>query len=124
MITWKLINWKQEISSTPKIENSIAVISFENQTGDSSLDYLQQAIPNLLITNLENTGLFYVATWERLHDLLRQIGKENIDVIDRDIGFELCRREGIESIVLGSFIQAGDAFATDVKILDVNSKNC
>ncbi|TET73040.1 MAG: serine/threonine protein kinase [Candidatus Aminicenantes bacterium] len=29
----------------PKIENSIAVISFENQTGDKSYDYLQKAIP-------------------------------------------------------------------------------
>jgi len=30
--------------------------------------------------------------------------------------------EGVESIVLGSFIKAGDIFATDVKVLDVETK--
>jgi len=118
---WQLLPEK-EVYLAPKIENSIAVISFENQTGDEAYDYLERGIPNLLITNLENTGLLYVATWERMSDLLKQIGKEDVDVIDRDSGFELCRREGIESIVIGSFIKAGEVFATDIKVLDVESK--
>ena len=60
----------------PKIENSIAIISFENLTGDKNKDFYQKSIPNLLITNLENTGYFYVVTWERLHDLLKQMAAE------------------------------------------------
>ncbi|MGB6340662.1 MAG: tetratricopeptide repeat protein, partial [Candidatus Aminicenantaceae bacterium] len=40
-----------------------------------------------------------------------------------DLGFELCRQNGIEAIVLGSFIKAGEMFATDVKVLDVTTKN-
>jgi len=53
------------------------VISFKNQTGDKAYDYLQEAIPNLLITNLEQAGYLHVATWERMRDLLKQIGKED-----------------------------------------------
>lgn len=107
-----------------KIENSIAVISFENQTGDDSFDYLQKAIPNLLITNLENIGIFYVPTWERLQDLIRQKGREGrLELIDTDLGFELCRLEGIQAIVLGTFTRAGDMFVTDVKVLDVETKD-
>jgi len=112
---------RQQAAAT--IENSIAVISFENQTGDQKYDYLRKAIPNLIITNLENTSFFYVATWERLFDLLRQMGKKDLEIIDRDLGFDLCRREGIEYIVLGSFTKAGNTFATDVKVLEVKSKN-
>ncbi|MFB0565248.1 MAG: protein kinase [Candidatus Aminicenantaceae bacterium] len=121
LIIWQLLPQK-EVALAPKIENSIAVISFKNQTGDKAFDYLQEAIPNLLITNLENTGYLYVATWERMNDLLEQMGKEDVKLIDRNLGFELCRMEGIEAIVLGSFIKAGDIFATDVKVLDVESK--
>jgi tetratricopeptide (TPR) repeat protein len=121
VIVWQLLPQK-EVVSAPKIENSIAVISFNNQTGDRAYDYLQDAIPNLLITNLEQSGSLYVATWERMRDLLKQMGKKDIEVIDRDLGFELCRREGIEAIVLGSFIKAGDIFATDIKVLDVETK--
>ncbi len=74
VLTLKLLP-KKEIALAPKIENSIAVISFENQTGDKTYDYLQKAIPNLLITSLEQTESLYVSTWERMRDLLKQIGK-------------------------------------------------
>ena len=121
VVIWKMIPEKKAPAAA-QIENSIAVISFKNQTGDNAYDYLQEAIPNLLITNLENTGYLHVATWERMRDLLEQSGREDTKEIDENIGFELCRREGIESIVLGSIIKAGETFATDVKVLDVQSK--
>ena len=104
-------------------KHSIAVISFENQTGNSSYDYLQKAIPNLLITNLEQSKYLSVTTWERLHDLLKQKGKEDVGFIDSDLGFGLCRQERIKALVLGSFVKAGDTFVTDVKVFDVETKN-
>ncbi|MDH4271107.1 MAG: tetratricopeptide repeat protein, partial [Candidatus Aminicenantes bacterium] len=121
LVVWRLIP-KTKAVPAPKIENSVAVIDFENQTGDKSYDYLQKAIPNLLITKLEQTGNLYVPTWERLRDLLRQLKKENVGVITGDLGFELCRLEGIKAIVLGSFTKAGNMFATDVKLLDAETK--
>jgi len=121
LVLWQVLS-REKIISAPIIDNSIAVISFENQTGDKTYDYLQKAIPSLLITSLENAGSFYVATWERMYDLLRQMGKGEVQNIGRDLGFDLCRREGIQAIVIGSFIKMGDTFATDVKVLDVASK--
>jgi len=106
----------------PKIENSIAVISFKNQTGDPAYDYLQDVIPNLLITNLENSGLFSVTTWERMKDVLNQMGVRHAEVIDSDLGFELCRREGIQAIAIGTFSKAGEVFIMDVKVLDAETK--
>ncbi len=100
----------------------IAVIGFVNQTGDSTYDYLQAAIPNLLITSLERSRFLRVATWERMQDLLRQSGRPAIEVIDKDTGFELCRMDGIQTVVLGTITRAGDTFATDVKVLDVGTK--
>jgi len=102
--------------------HSIAVISFKNQTGDKAFDYLQEAIPNLLITSLEQSRYLRVATWQRMKDVLRQLGKDAGGLIDEDLGFELCRKEGIEAIVLGSFVKAGEMFATDVKVLESGTK--
>jgi len=121
VVIWQLLPQK-EVVLAPKIKNSIAVISFKNQTGDKAYDNLRVAIPDLLITNLENTGNLHVATWERMHDLLKQMGKGDVEIIDEDLGFELCRREGIEAIVLGSFIKAGEMFATNVKVLNTETK--
>ena len=100
----------------------IAVISFVNQTGDKAFDYLQEAIPSLLITDLEQSKYLRVTTWERMHDLLEQLGKKDVHVIDRDLGFELCQRDGIDVIALGTFTRAGNMFATEVKVLDVRTK--
>jgi serine/threonine protein kinase/predicted Zn-dependent protease len=102
--------------------HAIAVISFKNQTGDKSFDYLQEAIPNLLITSLEQSKYLRVTTWERMKDVLKQMGKDAGGLIDEDSGFELCKREGIEAIVLGSFVKAGEMFATDAKVLEVGTK--
>jgi serine/threonine protein kinase/tetratricopeptide (TPR) repeat protein len=112
----------REVVPGPGERHSVAVITFENQTGDPSFNYLQDAVPNLLITSLEQSPFIRVTSWERLRDLLKQTGREDQAVIGRDLGFELCRMEGIEAIVLGSFVKAGNVFATDVKVLDVATK--
>jgi tetratricopeptide (TPR) repeat protein/TolB-like protein len=100
----------------------IAVISFENQTGDKTYDVWEKGIPNLLITKLEQSGGVRVTSWERLFDLKKKIGDNNIDFIDLDLGIQLCRLEGVEMIVTGTLLKAGETFATDVKVLDVASK--
>lgn len=108
----------------PSLESlpSVAVVSFENQTGDIAYDYLRKVIPNLLISSLEQSGYLRVTTWERLHDLIRNMGKEDVEFIDQELGFRLCEMEGIDTIVLGLFTKAGDMFATDAKVLDVRTK--
>jgi len=117
---WRYFSGKSQ--GIPKNRLSLAVIHFTNQTGDPSYNYLQDAIPNLLITSLEAAKQIRVTTWERLYDLLKGRGQEDVRFIDRDLGFELCRLDGIEAIVLGSFTKAGNIFATYVNVLDVKSK--
>jgi serine/threonine protein kinase/Flp pilus assembly protein TadD len=121
VVIWKLLPHK-EVPMAPLIENSIAIISFENQTGDEAFNHLQKLIPNLLITNLENTGFFHVATWERMRDLLKQMDKGDVDIITSDLGFQACQREGIQAIALGSYAKVGETFVTDIKVLDVETK--
>ncbi len=82
----------------------------------------RKPFPIYLITSLEQSKYLRVISWERMYDLLKQLGRENVEIIDKELGFELCRLEGVESIILGSFVKAGDVFATDVKVLDVQSK--
>jgi tetratricopeptide (TPR) repeat protein len=122
-----VIGWKFFIErsafAAPQDMVSVAVISFENQTGDSSYDYLQDAIPNLLITSLEQSKSFRITSWERMRDLLKQLGRKDVAVIDRDLGFELCRLDGIQAIVLGSFTKAENMFVTNVNVLDVETKS-
>ena len=121
MVIWQ--PWSQKATFTaPKITNSIAVISFENQTGDKNYDHLRKVIPSLLRTNLEDMDLFYVVTDERMRDICKQLGREDVEFFDTDLGFEICRREGIEALVTGFYTKGGDIFTTAVTVYDVDTK--
>ena len=121
LVVWKVV-LKKPIPLLPEQKRSIAVISFENQTGDKAYDYLSKVIPNLLITNLEQSGYFSVTTWERIRDLLKQIGKGDTEFINSDLGFEICQKDAVEVIVLGLVSKSGNTFVTDAKVLDVGTK--
>ena len=118
----RVISRHRASSPAPKIPDSIAVISFENLTGDENLDlWSKRGIPERLITNLENTGYFRVFTWEQMRDALKKMGHTDIKYIDSDLGFELCRRAGIVSLVTGSLTKAEDTFALDMRLLDAET---
>lgn len=112
----------KETPITPKIENSIAVITFDNLTGSPDYNDLIKAVPSLFITKFESMGFSYVATLERLRDLMKQMYKDPWAPIDTSTGFAACQREGIGALVVGSITKAGDVFAIDVKVLDVETK--
>ena len=116
-----LIIW-QFVPEKESAKRSVAVLGFRNQTGDTNYDYLQETIPNLLITSLEQSRHFRVTSWQRLRDLLRLSGKDGAAVLDEEAGFEICRKEGIEALVVGFFTKAGETFVTDVKVLDAVTK--
>ena len=116
-----LLVW-QFIPTGAASRRTLTVIGFKNQTGDPGLDYLREAIPNLLITSLEQSKHLRVVSWERLKDLLKQAGRESAAIFNEEAGFEVCRREGIEALVVGSYIKAGDTFVTDVKVLDTKTR--
>jgi serine/threonine protein kinase/Tfp pilus assembly protein PilF len=108
--------------AAPKVPGSVAVVAFENQTGDPKYEPLRKVIPSLLITDLENTGLFQVSTWERMRDVLGQMGRKGIDIVGGEDGFAFCRHEGVAFIVVGSYTKAGDTFVTEFKLLDPDSR--
>ncbi len=121
-LAWRFLFDKAHVAA-PKIENSIAVISLRNQTGDASHDFLcHRSIPDILITRLDISGGFYVETWEGMLDLLKQMGKRDVQSIDSELGFEICRREGIKFLVSGSLNKAGETFMMTVQVLDAETK--
>ena len=123
-VFWRGFFAKKEPPSAPVAPNSIAFVSLSNQTGDQEYGNLcQRSIPELLITKLESFGRFRVATWQRMMDVLKQLGKRGVTWISEEDGFAICRRAGIKYLCLGTLNKAGDTFAIDLKILEVESKS-
>ncbi len=117
LLLWQFVPEKESARRT------IAIIGFKNQSGDPGLDYLREAIPHLLITSLGESKRLRVTSWERMKDLLRNSGRDAAAIFDEDASLEACRNEGIEAVVLGSFVKAGETFATEVQVLDASTKH-
>jgi len=94
----------------------VAIADFENNTGDATLDGLS----GLLITSLEQSNYLRVLTQSRMYDLLKQIGKAEVESVDEKIGREICHRANINSLVITSIRQFGELYSVDLKILDID----
>jgi tetratricopeptide (TPR) repeat protein/TolB-like protein/predicted Ser/Thr protein kinase len=103
--------------------HTVAIVGFENLTGEAAYEYLVKAIPNLLITSLEQSKYLDVVSWERLNEMSGPGGRDVANPADRETWFEACRHAGVNAIVMGSFTKMDNLFATDAKIYDVQTKN-
>lgn len=100
----------------------IGVMFFDNQTGEEKYDYLRKVLADMLITDLGESKFLRVMTFPRMYELLRSQAREDVDIIDAALGFELCKSAGVRVMVLGSLVKSGDTFAMNAQLLDVNTK--
>ncbi len=91
-----------------------AVVDFINETGESELDGLS----GMLITALEQSRRLTVLTRSRMFDVLKQLGKEDVDHIDEILGREIARQAHLEALVIASIRKFGKLYTIDLKVLD------
>lgn len=101
----------------------IMVINFDNQTGDDEFELWEKMIPEMLITKLEQSGGFHVIPWERISDLKKQLGKHDVNFINRELGYQLAGKDSVKMMVTGSLTRAGDMFAIDAKVMNVETRD-
>jgi len=66
----------------------IAVVDFVNATKEEELNGLS----GMLITSLEQSRQLSVLTRSRMFDILKQMGKQDVDRIDETLGREICKQ--------------------------------
>jgi serine/threonine protein kinase/tetratricopeptide (TPR) repeat protein len=111
------------IPESPEGPLEIAVISFENMTGDPEDEYLTNFIPSLLRTALGQSNQVRVLTWDYLRDLLKQMDIRDVETIDREMGYRISEKAGISTLVTGSFAKVGKIYVTDVKVINPATKD-
>jgi serine/threonine protein kinase/Tfp pilus assembly protein PilF len=106
------------LASNPR---TIAVISFENQTGDKSQDHIRNVLQEAIITSMEQSKYLRVTTRQRMADILKQMGKKDVEFVDNELGLEICHREGTRLMAVGTFAKVGELYQTTLKLIDVNT---
>jgi len=87
-------------------ENSLAIMYFDNMVDPEDKDRIAQMITSLLITDLsESQYMMQVVSRQRLYDILKLLGKEDLKVIDRSIASEVARKADVKWILTGDILQ-------------------
>jgi len=92
----------------------VAVADFANETRDPDLD----GLASLLTTSLEQSQRLRVLTRSRMVDVLRQMGKPQVERIDEVVGRDLARAAGVRALMVASVRRFEQVYAIDLKVLD------
>ncbi|MCK4385676.1 MAG: protein kinase, partial [candidate division Zixibacteria bacterium] len=101
-------------------KRSIAVMYFEDFTGDEDIKWLSRGLPHMLITDLEQSKFIEVVGYQRLFDILKLLGKEDVERISASTATQVAKRAGVTTMLLGSIFKSGNRIRIDYEVQDVN----
>ncbi|MCF7741354.1 MAG: protein kinase [Candidatus Marinimicrobia bacterium] len=99
-------------------DKSLAVMYFDNRTGKEGLEKI---LVDMLTTNLSRFESLDVVSSQRLYDILRAIGKEDVRTIDKEVATEVAKQANVKIMMLGSIIQIGDRIRINAQLSDVST---
>lgn len=108
----------------PRIEGreAVAVMFFENASGDKDLDWLREGLADMLITNLSRSERLTVLSRQQLALLLERTGRDPArSPLTFEASREIAARSGAETLISGSFIRLGERMRINVQIYDAAS---
>ncbi|MCK4597057.1 tetratricopeptide repeat protein, partial [bacterium] len=82
---------------------------------------IAQMITSLLITDLSESQYMRVVSRQRLYDILRLLGKEDLKIIDKSVASEVAERAGVKWILTGSILQTEPYVILTSEISDASS---
>ena len=95
---------------------SVAVLYFENNTGNPQLDWLRTGLTDMVVTDLSQSPDVEVLGTDRLVQILTDIRRQDDRVVSFDTVQEIAKRAGVTSVLLGSYVKAGDTIRINTKL--------
>ncbi len=92
---------------------SLAIVYFENNSGDESLDHWRKALCELLIADLTQSKYIRVLSSDKLLDILNDMNQLEARSFSARVLKEVANRGGSTHILRGSFTKAGEQFRID-----------
>ncbi len=110
-----------ERGATADTRPSIAVMYFENNTGNPQLDWLRTGLADMVVTDLSQSPHLEVLGTDRLYQILSDMRRADDRQISFDVVQEVASRAGIENVLLGSYVKAGDIIRINLKLQEAKT---
>jgi serine/threonine protein kinase/Tfp pilus assembly protein PilF len=121
IILWKVLPKKQAVSIDPSAKPSLAILYFENNSGDESLNNWCDALPALLITDLQQSKYLHILGGDRIYGILSKLNLIDEEKYSTSDLKRVASEGKVSHILTGNFITAGDKFIINVSIIEAST---
>jgi serine/threonine protein kinase/predicted Zn-dependent protease len=121
LAAWQLIPKRDVVPLSLSGKPSLAVLYFENNTGDESLNHWKKGLSFSLISDLSQSKLLTVLPGDRLYQILNDLNQTETERYSSDVIKEVASQGKIENIVTGSLTKAGETFRINIMLQNVRT---
>jgi len=108
IILWRVIPSKKPAPSpSASGQPTLAVLYFENKSGDAKLDYLREVLAELINTDLSQSRFIRVVTSEEIYTTLKKLGLADARKYSSEEIEKIAAQTRASHVLRGSFIKAG-----------------
>ena len=108
-------------STASSVRPSVAVLYFENATGDQSIDWMRTGITEMVVTDLSQSQDIEVVGTDRLYGILADLRRQDDRVMTPDVISAVAERTGADRVIVGSYVKAGEAIRINVRLQDAKT---
>jgi len=117
----RVLEWRSERLVALPPEKSIAVLPFDNLTGDASFDVWRQGMPQLMIEALSSSPELHVVNQDAINSILGGLEGVQIAQITPSLAKEISRKADAKTIIKGNILKARDKLRLQVHYQDGES---
>ncbi|HUF78189.1 MAG TPA: protein kinase, partial [Thermoanaerobaculia bacterium] len=100
---------------------SVAVLFFQNLSGDPDLEWLRTGLADMLVTDLSQTPNLRVLPTDRVYEILKDLGHLDQPHLAGGVVRAVAERAQVATVLLGSFARAGDTLQVNIQLQDAAS---
>ena len=102
-------------------ESALAILGFENKTGDEDLDWLQAGLPEILLTDLAESAEMDLISRSRILDCLSEEERNAAPMPSHAACVHAATSLGASKVLSGSFFKMGDMIRIDARLEEVET---
>ncbi len=119
---WFWRPWSEEAPvAGPTGKPAVAVLYFENQTGDPSLDWMRSGLADMVVTDLSQSPDIEVLGTDRVYQILDELNRADDKVISADVVQQVANRAGVDRVLVGSYVKAGNTIRISARLQEADT---
>ena len=101
----------------PTLRRAVAVMFFDNQTGDQNLEWLQKGLTEMFIRALSQSRSLSVLSTDRLYEIFERLDKTvSPEEMNMDMAAVVAKEANVEALLTGNISKSGDSLKISVKV--------